>query len=341
MSGLKSHNFISAEERRRREIERKKREHEEMLKRWQEEEKKFLTNQKRVEQKIDNKYLTEQSKRTISKIKEDKYIVSTTKSNKKEKKVATKEDIQKNIIERLEELKTYNSQAYKEKLKFYNNIKNGSLGRLEFFLTSLKLDTYEYKQKYIKTKSYKMSIKELIKDSDIKADRVEQFLNKEIIDEYEYQEMFNYIQEQITKKSQQDDIKKITQALKDLNYFVIDDSKEIEEKLQNREKIMLSIGSSDYKVVVVFNNNKLITRFVRVTDSLEDTISSSQKLEDGEKLKQWCQVQQKLHNRFKEMGLVNNLEVLEDENSEVIHIVERKTSKTKSKQREEIYGQSK
>ena len=66
-----------------------------------------------------------------------------------------------------------------------------------------------------------------------------------------------------------------------LDYFVINDTNDLEVKLENKENIILDIKGKDYSVFLKINDkNELLTRFVRKIDSEDDkkNITDSQQM---------------------------------------------------------------
>ena len=114
-----------------------------------------------------------------------------------------------------------------------------------------------------------------------------------------------------------------------LDYFVINDTNDLEVKLENKENIILDIKGKDYSVFLKINDkNELLTRFVRKIDSEDDekNITDSQKIIDKENLKHWCSLYGKFSKELLEDKIIIEVNTIEDDEADVIYYVNRNKS---------------
>jgi hypothetical protein len=247
------------------------------------------------------------------------------------------------ITKTLNNLKEVDTELYEFKQNQLNKLKNVTSQKAKLFLDDLKLEYAKAKSNYLWTAVYKESIKELYQqlnmtntnDLSLKND-IENMLISRFIDEKNYDDIFDRIHNEL--EIQKDKIALATQiiaSLEELNYVVISDKEQLTTKLLNKEKVMLPVNNQAYQVAIALNkDNSILTRFVKTVSSQKDVenISTSDKLQDNDNLKKWCSLQAVFQESLKKVGIDTVQEIIEDEESDVLYIVDSSSNKHHSHQ---------
>jgi hypothetical protein len=247
------------------------------------------------------------------------------------------------ITQTLNNLKEFDTELYEFKQNQLNKFKNITSQKAKLFLDDLKLEYAKAKSNYLWTAVYKESIKELyqqlnianINDPSLKND-IEYMLISRSIDEKNYDDIFDRIHNEL--EIQKEKIALATQiiaSLEELNYVVISDKEQLTTKLLNKEKVMLPVNNQAYQVAIALNkDNSILTRFVKTVSSQKDieNVSTSDKLQDNDNLKKWCSLQAVFQESLKKVGIDTVHEIIEDDESDVLYIVDSSSTKLHSHQ---------
>ena len=332
------------EEERRRKIEEERRKREEMIQSWKREEERYLHEGRKRKNNLYEVELNKKRRELVASIKEEKIKVSG-RIEKGIDKNELKQQVLLEVYDALTELNTYSQKLYNQKLSELEKIKNASKQKIEFFYSSLKLDLGKAKSDYVWTRTYKKSIEDVLNrlnnnissiDEDL-SKKIEKFLTLDFIDEHRYDELFMLIQTTIEEQIFREEMASIlTKALETLDYVVVDNLTDVAAKLINREKVILSTDSNEYKIVIVLNKeNTILTRFVRIVEDEKEirNATTSQKIVDKEHVKKWCASQTLLQEQLESLGLDLDLNIVEDENSDILYMIDRDKENNRNKQK--------
>ena len=244
------------------------------------------------------------------------------------------------ILFYLEKISEIDKEVHLEEQKKFNNIKDFSSQRTALLLNSLKLKLHELTKNKIKLDICKDNILTMynnLKNSDLKdlslIEEIDNFLKTKNYNEDLYNKLYKVLdkkyQDLILAKEEKKIINNIVNSLMKLDYFVINDTNDLEVKLENKENIILDIKGKDYSVFLKINDkNELLTRFVRKIDSEDDekNITDSQKIIDKENLKHWCSLYGKFSKELLEDKIIIEVNTIEDDEADVIYYVNRNKS---------------
>ncbi len=324
---------------RRKKIAEEKRKAEEEIKAWMQEEEKFIELRKKGLQRniaMQDREDPREVEKFLQDKKEDKYIPEE--ANQQQVQVSEYNYLE-DSKELLKKIKEYDTHLYEEKFVEVNTFKNPSSQKAKLFFKSLKMEYGRVKSNYLWANFYKKSIIKLSQElsesnSEILLD-IQKFLKLNHIDEDRHYDLFEKIQYAIEEEIESREIaEKTIKSLVKLNYTVIEDSDMVIDKLAAGEKVTLPVKNQDYQVVIALNKeNTILTRFIKTVKSQKeiDNITSSQKLKDSENLKKWCSLQSKLQEGFQHLGMEVEQNIMEDEESDILYIVDRNTEQGRSK----------
>ncbi len=227
--------------------------------------------------------------------------------------------------------------------KQFNQLKNHTSQKAKLFLDDLKLEYGKIKSSYLWTEVYRERLNEFFQqlktlntnDLNIITD-INKILQSQIINEITYDNIFERIQNEFEVQIEKAALaSQVIASLEELNYVVISDKEQLIAKLFNKEKIALPVVGQTYQVVVALNKkNTLLTRFVKTVSSQKDieNVSTSDKLQDKENLKKWCSLQETFQENLKKAGINTVQEIIEDEESDVLYIVDSSSNKSSTHQ---------
>lgn len=247
--------------------------------------------------------------------------------------ISKESDYLEKIILALDDLKAYDEELYELKKIQFNQLKNTASQKAKLFLADVRLHYEKVKSSHIWTQIYRESIEELFKqlnttyisNQSLKQD-IENILQFKTINENTYDNIFERIQNELQiQKEKMIIATQLISSLNSLNYLVISDNETLVSKLMNKEKIILPVSNQSYQIAVAINkDNSILTRFVKTVHNQKDieNISTSDRLHDNENLKKWCSLQATLQENMKHAGIDTIQEVVEDEESDILYIVD-------------------
>ncbi len=260
-------------------------------------------------------------------------------------------DYLKTINFYLEKIKYLDENLFNKNKKYLDEIKNFSSQKATILINNLRISFFELNRSNIKADLQKNNILTMynsLQNFEIEIDqnlikRIENFLKYDYRNENIYNSLYKSMQEKYEYlerlKIEKEYINNIIISLKKLDYLVIDDELNLENKLKSNESIILDTKDENYSIILKFNNeNKLLTRFARKVFSEEDieNITDFQKIIDNENLKKWCLISKELLN----YEMVTELKVVEDDEADIMYYVDRNKSRKKQeiKSKRNIYG---
>jgi len=280
----------------------------------------------------DHMIVKQEVSKYLQNLKEESYNIKTLVSKEDNDQ---KEIVKAKISLMLVKMKLYDSVLYARYKKMFESFTDSiSEQKIKLFYDDLKIKYGKIKVETIWTKVYKSSLETFKKAEDMKnnldlLNSIEGLCNQKQITESNYNKLYKRIQEKIISehnKKKNVDVDTIVTALEQLNYLVIDENRDqIVSKLSNKKKVELSVKDKDYRVVIKLNDdNKLLTRFVRVVKHKEDVkrLSTSERLQDAENLKKWCRHQKDFMHNLKGDGSEIDQTIIEDEESEILYVVD-------------------
>lgn len=274
----------------------------------------------------------------LNNMKEDEFEINIASVDKK-----SEHNYIDDILEILEKLKEFDIELYELKRNQFNQLKNHTSQKAKLFLDDLKLEYGKIKSSYLWTEVYRESLNEFFQqlktlntnDLNIITD-INKILQSQIINEITYDNIFERIQNEFEVQIEKAALaSQVIASLEELNYVVISDKEELIAKLFNKEKIALPVVGQTYQVVVALNKkNTLLTRFVKTVSSQKDieNVSTSDKLQDKENLKKWCSLQETFQENLKKAGINTVQEIIEDEESDVLYIVDSSSNNSSTHQ---------
>ncbi|MGJ0356316.1 hypothetical protein [Aliarcobacter cryaerophilus] len=288
-------------------------------------------------------------------LREEINFISNLNNNKiqksKDVQLEKKENYAEIIDFYLQKIGNVNQKVFLNEKTKLENIKDFTSQRAKLFLDSLKLLYLELNIKNNKIEYYRNSILNMynilksinLKDLNL-IERIDNFLKSDIDSEDIYNNLYKIMQEKYEelyiKNTEQEQLNNIINSLQKLDYLVIDDKKDLENKLRNKENIILDSKDKDYAIFIKINKeNQLLTRFVRKIDSEDDkkNITDSQKILDKENLQHWCSLLDDFSKELKNEGIIYETNIIENNKSDVLYYFDRnKTNNLPSNKQKKV-----
>lgn len=255
-----------------------------------------------------------------------------------------KEEYTEKINFFLGKIKSINSDIYFEKKEEFNDLISLSSQKIKLFYNSLRLLYIDLKKEKQQIEYYRESISnfyEKLKNKKLNdlelIGKIENFLKDINIDENSYNklhlEMQTVYQLLINKDFEQEKVANIINALKDLNYFVLDeDNTKLINSLQKGENITLNVKQKNYAVLIKLSKkNQILTRFVKKIKTNYDynNITDSEKIIDNDNLKYWCTLANELGQDLQNKNIFINRKIIENDEKDILYVVDRDNSENK------------